>query len=124
MVITSSEKERFKELQDKLRNCWQDRDILDEDDTDILVIPSFSIDQRVGRKVAGFLHYEERLLFSLIRLRNPHTRLIYITAQPLSPIIVDYYLQLLPGIPFSHARERLLLLTTYDSSLKPLTQKY
>lgn len=123
MAITPSEKERFKELQDKLRHCWQDKDILDEDDTDILVIPSFSIDQRVGRKVAGFLHYEERLLFSLIRLRNPHTRLIYITAQPLSPIIVDYYLQLLPGIPFSHARERLLLLTTYDSSLKPLTQK-
>ena len=80
--------------------------------------------QKYGwKKVLGFLHYEERLLFSLIRLRNPLTRLIYITAQPLSPIIIDYYLQLLPGIPFSHARERLLLLTTYDSSQKPLTEK-
>ena len=28
-----------------------------------------------------------------------------------------------PGIPFSHARERLLLLTTYDNSYKPLTQE-
>lgn len=123
MTITPRERERFIELQHQLRYRWHDRDILDEDDTDILVIPSFSIDQRVGKKVAGFLHYEERQLFSLIRLRNPHTRLVYVTAQPLSPIIVDYYLQLLPGIPFSHARERLLLLTTYDGSLKPLTQK-
>lgn len=114
---------RFELLQQQLRDSWKTKDILEEDDNDILVIPSFSIDQRVGKKIQGFLHYEERLLFSLIRLRNPHTRLIYITAQPLSPIIIDYYLQLLPGIPFSHARARLLLLSTYDTSLTPLTQK-
>lgn len=123
MTITPEEKNRFRELQNQLRNYWQEGDILENDDQDILVIPSFSIDQEVGKKVVGFLHYEERLLFSLIRLRNPLTRLIYITAQPLSPIIIDYYLQLLPGIPFSHARERLLLLTTYDSSQKSLTEK-
>ncbi len=123
MNITLEDKEHFRALQNQLRNYWQEGDILENDDQDILVIPSFSINQEVGKKIAGFLHYEERLLFSLIRLRNPHTRLIYITAQPLSPIIIDYYLQLLPGIPFSHARERLLLLTTYDSSQKPLTEK-
>jgi hypothetical protein len=117
---TDSE-QKFQQLQQQLREFWQSP--FDDNDHDILVIPSFSIDQRVGGKIAGFLHYEERLLFSLIRLRNPQTRLIYVTAQPLSPIIIDYYLQLLPGIPFSHARERLLLLTTYDASLKPLTQK-
>lgn len=122
-MISKEEKEHFKTLQNQLRNYWQEGDILEQDDQDILVIPSFSIDQDVGKKVIGFLHYEERLLFSLIRLRNPLTRLIYITAQPLSPIVIDYYLQLLPGIPFSHARQRLLLLTTYDSSQKPLTQK-
>lgn len=115
--------DKFRLLQEQLRNRWQVRDILDEDDHDILVVPSFSIDQKVGQKIPGFLHYEERLLFSLIRLRNPHTRLIYVTGQTLSPLIVDYYLQLLPGIPFSHARERLLLLTTEDNSFKPLTQK-
>jgi hypothetical protein len=114
---------RFQELQAQLRDRWQKADILEQDDQDILVLPSFSIDQRVGQKVPGFLHYEERLLFSLIRLRLPKTRLIYVTAQPLSPIVIDYYLQLLPGIPFSHARNRLLLLTTYDNSFKPLTQK-
>jgi hypothetical protein len=115
--------EEFRQLQNQLREFWPSVNSFDQDDHDILVIPSFSIDQQVGQKVPGFLHYEERLLFSLIRLRNPKTRLIYLTAQPLSPIIIDYYLQLLPGIPFSHARNRLLLLSTYDNSFKPLTQK-
>jgi hypothetical protein len=113
----------FRQLQQQLRTLWRSINIIDQDDCDILVVPSFSIDQKVGQRIPGFLHYEERLLFSLIRLRNPRTRLIYVTAQPLPPIIIDYYLQLLPGIPFSHARERLLVLTTYDNSFKPLTQK-
>ncbi len=120
---TDKKTEQFRHLQNQLRDCWQGADVFDQDGLDILVLPSYSIDQRVGQKIPGFLHYEERLLFSLIRLRNPQTRLIYITAQPLSPIIIEYYLQLLPGIPFSHARDRLLLLTTYDNSYKPLTQK-
>jgi hypothetical protein len=128
----SAATERFRQLQNQLREwtrspekgqLWQSIDIFDQDDYDILVIPSFSVDQQVGDKVAGFLHYEERLLFSLIRLRNPLTRVIYLTALPLCPIVIDYYLQLLPGIPFSHARDRLLLISTYDGSLKPLTQK-
>jgi hypothetical protein len=121
--FTSELTEKFKQLQKQLRDRWQTTDIFDQDDDDILVVPSFSIDQQVGQKVPGFLHYEERLLFSLIRLRNPHTRVIYVTALPLCPIIIDYYLQLLPGIPFSHARDRLLLASVYDASLKPLTQK-
>jgi hypothetical protein len=128
----STATEHFRQLQNQLREwtkspeegqLWQSIDIFDQDNYDILVIPSFSVDQQVGDKVAGFLHYEERLLFSLIRLRNPLTRVIYITALPLCPIVIDYYLQLLPGIPFSHARDRLLLISTYDGSLKPLSQK-
>jgi hypothetical protein len=124
-VISSSspQAEQFRLLQSKLREHWDGVDLFDQDDHDILVVPSVSMDQRELKKVQGVLHYEERLLFSLIRLRNPRTRLIYITAQPLTPIIIDYYLQLLPGIPFSHARDRLLLLSTYDTSPKPLTQK-
>ncbi|MEM8673903.1 MAG: peptide ligase PGM1-related protein [Cyanobacteria bacterium P01_G01_bin.67] len=132
MVDSHLATKRFRQLQNQLREwtrspeegqLWQSVDIFDQDDYDILVVPSFSVDQEVGDKVAGFLHYEERLLFSLIRLRNPLTRVIYITALPLCPIVIDYYLQLLPGIPFSHARDRLLLVSTYDGSLKPLTQK-
>ena len=113
----------FRALQAQLRQRWQEIEEFDLGDYDILVLPSHSIDQRELLKIPGNHHYEERLLFSLIRLWNPRTRLVYITSQPLHPIVVDYYLQLLPGIPFSHAHDRLLLLSTYDSSQKPLTQK-
>jgi len=114
---------RFEQLQRQLRDRWQLNNPLEEDDYDILVIPSFSVDQEIGKNVAGFLHYEERLLFSLMRLCQPHTRLIYVTALPLSPMIIDYYLQMLPGIPFFHAQRRLLLFSTDDGSYKPLTEK-
>ncbi|MBD2776658.1 peptide ligase PGM1-related protein [Iningainema tapete] len=113
----------FRDLQLTLCDRWKTNESFDHSDADILVIPSLSIDQRELSKIEGCEHYEERLLFSLIRLRNPRTRLIYVTSMPLHPSVIDYYLQLLPGIPFSHARNRLLLLSTYDSSLKPLSQK-
>ncbi|MBD2292898.1 carboxylate-amine ligase [Anabaena sphaerica FACHB-251] len=115
--------DKFRNLQLTLRERWKTSELFDNSEADILIIPSLSIDQRELQKIEGCEHYEERLLFSLMRLRNPRTRLIYVTSMPLHPSIIDYYLQLLPGIPFSHARHRLLLLSTYDSSLKPLSQK-
>lgn len=121
--FSSAQAEHFQQLQTQLRDRWHNVESFDHSDGDILVIPSLSVDQRELRKIQGFLHYEERLLFSLIRLHNPRTRLIYVTSQPLHPSVIEYYLQLLPGIPFSHARDRLLLLSTYDSSFKSLTQK-
>ncbi|PAX58472.1 peptide ligase PGM1-related protein [Brunnivagina elsteri] len=120
---TNEQIDQFRNLQLSLRDRWKTIELFDNSDADIVVIPSLSIDQRELKKVEGCEHYEERLLFSLIRLRNPRTRLIYVTSMPLHPSIIDYYLHLLPGIPFSHARNRLLLLSTYDSSQKPLTQK-
>lgn len=120
---SSEQAEKFQEIQIQLRERWKSVELFDNSDADILVIPSLSVDQRELKKIEGSHLYEERLLFSLIRLQNPRTRLIYVTSQPLHPSVIDYYLQLLPGIPFSHARDRLLLLATYDSSLKPLTQK-
>ncbi|MEM6451345.1 MAG: peptide ligase PGM1-related protein [Cyanobacteria bacterium P01_D01_bin.105] len=114
---------KFQELQTRLAERWQSIDSFDRTPRQILVVPSLSLDQEELSKVEGVHHYEERLLFALIRLRNPETRLIYVTSQPLHPSIVDYYLELLPGIPSSHARDRLDLFATYDSSLRPLTQK-
>ena len=38
-------------------------------------------------------------------------------------MILDYYLNLLMGIPASHARTRLTMLCAYDSSPRPLTEK-
>ncbi|MBE9006800.1 carboxylate-amine ligase [Fortiea sp. LEGE XX443] len=115
--------DQFRRLQSTLRDRWQTIELFDNSEADIVVVPSLSIDQRELQKIEGCEHYEERLLFSLMRLRNPRTRLIYVTSMPLHPSIIDYYLQLLPGIPFSHARNRLLLLSVYDSSLQPLSQK-
>ena len=118
--LVAEQIQQFQQLQSQLRDRWQSAD---EDENDILIVPSLSLDQRELQKVKGVHHYEERLLFSLIRLQNPRARLIYVTSQPIHPSVIDYYLQLLPGVPFSHARDRLLLFCAYDASLKPLTQK-
>ena len=67
--------EQFRILQSTLRERWKPSEIFDNSETDILIIPSLSIDQRELEKVPGCEHYEERLLFSLIRLRNPRNRL-------------------------------------------------
>ena len=113
----------FQQLQANLRDRWRSTDEFDTQERHILVVPSLSLDQEELQKIEGVTHYEERLLFSLIRLRNPNTHLVYVTSQPLHPSIVDYYLELLPGIPSSHARERLTLFAAYDGSRKPLSQK-
>ena len=63
------------------------------------------------------------MLFLLIRLRNPKAHVVYVTSQPVHPLILDYYLTLLIGIPASHARPRLTMLCAHDSSPRPLTQK-
>src|SRR5690606_36297127 len=39
------------------------------------------------------------------------------------PTIIDYYLHLLSGVPGTHARRRLSLLSAFDGSSRPLTQK-
>src|SRR4029077_3294980 len=88
-----------------------------------VVVPSLSLDQSELKKLAGASFYEERLLFLLIRLRNPRARLVYVTSQPVHPIILEYSFQFLAGIPSSHARARLTLLCCHDSSPRSLTEK-
>jgi hypothetical protein len=89
----------FREIQTQLRDRGQVVDAFDGGDNNIVVIPSLTLDQEELKSIAGVNHYEERHLFSLIRLRNPRTRLIYITSEPLHPMGIDYSLQLLP-FPF------------------------
>ncbi len=88
-----------------------------------VIVPSLSVNQEELGKVIGASFYEERLLFALIRLRNPNARVIYITSQPVHPDIIDYYLDLLEGVPPRLARERLHVLSVLDASLRPLTDK-
>lgn len=89
----------------------------------VVVVPSLSLDERELRKVVGVHHYEERMLCMLMLLRLPRTELVYVTSTPIDPTIIDYYLHLLAGIPFSHARARLHLFDCQDTSLTALTQK-
>jgi hypothetical protein len=89
----------------------------------VLVVPSLSLNAEELAKVTGVHHYEERLLYMLMLLRQPRTHLVYVTSQPLNPSIVDYYLHLLSGVPGSHARRRLTLISCLDASPIPLTEK-
>jgi hypothetical protein len=89
----------------------------------VVIMPSFSLDTDILSKIKGAQYYEERMLCLLMLLRMPLTKLIYVSSMPVTDSIVDYYLHLLPGITSNHARQRLTLLSCYDASAKPLTQK-
>ncbi len=89
----------------------------------VIVVPSLSLDAQELAKVTGVHHYEERMLYMLMLLRRPKTRVIFVTSQSIDPIIIDYFLHLLAGVPSSHARERLFLYHCSDASKTPLTQK-
>ncbi len=90
----------------------------------VIVVPSLSLDADVLAKIEGAHHYEERMLGLLTLLRLPRTRVIYLTSAPIPEAVVDYYLHLLQGVPASHARRRLTLISAHDRSPKPLTQKF
>jgi hypothetical protein len=120
---SDGERQRFAELQRRLpelfTRVFRDRHAPQT----IVVIPSLSLDREELRKLDGAAHYEERLLCLLMLLRFPRANLVYVTSEPLSPTIVDYYLHLLPGVPPGHARPRLTLLSCHDRSAETLTGK-
>ncbi len=89
----------------------------------VVVVPSLSLDTAELQKIPGVEHYEERMLCMLMLLRMPRTHIVYVTSRPLPPAVVDYHLHLLPGVPVSHARRRLTLLSCDDRSAVPLTEK-
>jgi len=89
----------------------------------VVVLPSLTLDQEILAQIKGALHYEERMLCLLMLLRMPRTNIVYISSVPIADSIVDYYLHLLPGITGHHARQRLAMLSCYDASDTPLTEK-
>ena len=113
----------FRELQAQLQPEWSRVNQAQGPDVDVLMVPSLSMDQSQIDLVTGAHHYEERQLFSLIRLRDPGVRMVYATSKPLAELVVDAVLELLPGVPTSHARRRLHLVDTDDASNRPLTAK-
>jgi hypothetical protein len=113
----------FERLKPRLAQVWDALTMREEEPHTAVVVPSLTLDQSELRKIAGASFYEERLLFLLIRLRNPRARMVYVTSQPIHPIILEYYLQFLAGIPASHARSRLTLLCADDASPRSLAEK-
>src|SRR5438876_6103776 len=111
----------FDRLQKKLVPLWKSIERFNQDPQTIVVVPSMSIDA-IGSG-ALMQAYEERFLFLLLLLRQPRARLIYVTSQMILPNIIDYYLDLLPGVIPSHARPRLFLIAPLDGSARPLSDK-
>ncbi len=120
---SEEEKDQFRKLQQSFTRCFSKvfPDKLAE--KTIVVIPSLTLDEELLQRLKGHIYYEERMLCMLMLLRMPRTRLVYVSSIPIDDEIISYCLHLLPGVTGRHARQRLTLLSCYDNSAKPLTQK-
>jgi hypothetical protein len=118
---------RFDVLQRRLVALWDSMSHMSVEDQTIVVVPSISLAKPKGGapdEGGAFMQaYEERFLFLLLLLRQPSARMVYVTSQPILPNVIDYYLNLLPGVIPSQARPRLSLVTPMDSAPRPLTEK-
>jgi hypothetical protein len=116
----------FEALQAKLPGMWREVGSTDpggaqQRENTVVVVPSLTIDMEIPTVKAQA--YEERFLFLLFLLGQTNLRLIYVTSQPILPEIIDYYLDICPGAIISNARKRLFLVSPYDGSARPLTEK-
>src|SRR3989440_12468107 len=114
--------EDFEKLQQKLVPLWKSLTGINQDEQTIVVVPSLTLDMSFlsGPELQA---YEERLLFMLMLLRQPRAEMVYATSLAIDPVVIDYYLSLLPGVIPSHARARLHLVSPLDGSSNPLTYK-
>ncbi len=115
---------RFEKLQAKLIPLWRSISGLDpteQCEQTVVVVPSQSIE--FDCKGAEMQSYEERMLFLLMLLRQPKTRLIYVTSQKILSTTLDYYLSLMPGVISSHAMTRFVNVAPEDRSPRSLTMK-
>ena len=112
----------FDRLQARMPEVWT---AMRRDDAreSVVVVPSMTLDRVVANAGGMSQALEERFLFFLLLLRQPRLRMVYVTSQPINPLIVDYYLSLLPGVIPGHARSRLSLVSVDDSGPEPLVEK-
>ena len=87
----------FDDLQRAMPAVWESMR-LDLDDESVVVVPSISLERTTAGSGTIMQAMEERALFLLLLLRQPRLRMIYVTSQPVSEAIVEYYLGLLPGV--------------------------
>lgn len=120
---SAEEIERYHQLQRKLPGIYNRLASSRQEAHTTIVVPSLTLDQAELAKIEGNMYYEERLLCMLMLLRRPRTRMIFISSTKIHPIITQYYLSFLTGIPIGHAMRRLTMMDTNDASAKPLTLK-
>src|SRR6476659_426204 len=118
--VSRASQTEFDRLQKKLVPLWKSIERFSQDPQTIIVVPSMSIDAIDSGAVIQA--YEERFLFLLLLLRQQRARLIYVTSRAIMPDIIDYYLDLLPGVIPSHARQRVFRLSPLDGSARPLSE--
>lgn len=121
MAFDVRDQAAYDALQKKLVPLWKSLQGINTDPQTIVVVPSAEFDIELDPTELQAI--EERYLFFLLLLRQPRARLIYVTGQAVHPDIVDYYLDLMPGVVSSHARNRLFLVSPMEASSRPLTDK-
>lgn len=117
----AGDRDAFEELQAKLVPLWRSIERLNHDPQTVVVVPS--IDVEIELTPSQMQAYEERYLFLLLLLRQPRAEMVYVTGQPIPSEIIDYYLDLMPGVITSHARRRLHMVSPMEATARPLTRK-
>ncbi|KAJ3210059.1 hypothetical protein HK099_008361 [Clydaea vesicula] len=86
--------------------------------TDLVVIPSLSLDSQILSKVNGLSYYDERLLFNILCLRYNSNRVFYFTSTPLHLDLIDYYCNLINTAHnnLSQFKNRFFNISVNDSS--------
>ncbi|MDQ3661532.1 MAG: peptide ligase PGM1-related protein [Actinomycetota bacterium] len=112
----------FEELQTSLVQRHRGRGLSEVDAGTIVVIPAISYPPAELKKITGIAYYEERMLFTLLFLRNPDVRLVYVTCLPIDSAIIDYYLSFIPATR-SEVSDRLQLVSMGDGRPLSLSQK-
>jgi hypothetical protein len=96
---------------------------LEPEERTIVVVHSLSLE--IPDHITPVLPaYEERFLcLVLVLLRQPGTRVVYVTSQPILPRLVDYWLRLVPRVDADDVRSRLSVVSVVDPRPRPLTAK-
>ena len=120
-----SDRDTFELLQKRLTGFWPTMSPRSSDPEPRTVIVLSSISFSVPEHVFPlFPAYEERFLFFVLTaLRQPGTRVVYVTSQPIHPRLIDYFLNLVPGVDLEDVRGRLTFISLSDPNPKPLTEK-
>jgi hypothetical protein len=103
-----------------LRARLGSRAISDLDAGTIVVLPSITFPEEELRKITAIEFYAERMLYTLLWLRHPEMRIVYVTSSPVDPAVVDYYLSF---VDEPTARRRLTLVSLDDPDPAAISAK-